>query len=72
MPLTHENTRLFWKLFASYIKKVLMKNLKFVFFSTHVPITLINLTKSLNYTQIHPANPTNPEIHYKILISKML
>ena len=47
--------------FGSYllapIKKVLMNNLKFILFSTYVPVILIK-----SKLQIHPANPTNPDI----------
>ena len=40
------------------MKKVLMKNLFFfLFFPTYVPVTLIK-----SKLQIHPANPTNPDI----------
>ena len=47
--------------FGSYllaqIKKVLMKNLRFLLFPTYVPVTLIKCK-----LQIHPVNPTNPDI----------
>ena len=39
------------------IKKVFMKNLDFLHFSTYVPVTLVK-----SELQIHPENPTNPDI----------
>ena len=46
---------------ASYllalIKKVLIKNLKFLLFPTYAPVTLIK-----SKSQIHSVNPTNPGI----------
>ena len=47
--------------FGSYllavIKKVLVKNLKFFFFATYVPVTLIK-----SELQTDPVNPANPDI----------
>ena len=47
--------------FGSYllalVKKILMKNIKFILFPTYVPATLIK-----SQLQIHPVNPTNPDI----------
>ena len=47
--------------FGSYllalIMKVLMKNLKFLLFPTYVRVTLIK-----SKLQLHPVNPTNPDI----------
>ena len=39
------------------IKKFIMKKLKFLFFPTYVPVTLIK-----SKLQIHPLNPANPDI----------
>ena len=47
--------------FGSYllalIMKVLMKNLKFLLFPTYVRVTLIK-----SKLQLHPVNPTDPDI----------
>ena len=60
------------------IKKVLMKNLTFLRFSTYVLVTLIK-----SKLPIHPVNPTNPDIftnsstipqiqiHHEVLINKV-
>ena len=47
----------FGSYFLASIRKVLMKNLKFLLFSTYVPVTLIK-----SKLQIHAGNPTNPDI----------
>ena len=57
MPLTPENIRLFWNCLLALMKKILMKNLNFLLFPTYVPVTLIK-----SKLQIHPVNPTNPDI----------
>ena len=55
MTLIHENIRLFWKLFVSSNKESSHK--EFFLFPTYVPVVLIK-----SKLQIHPANPTNPDI----------
>ena len=57
MPLTHENIRLFWKLFVSSYKENSYEESKIYPFPTYVPVTLIK-----SKLQIHPSNPTNLDI----------
>ena len=47
-----------------------MKNLKFALFPTYVPVTLRK-----SKLQIHPVNPTNPDIfkiHHEVIKNKVL
>ena len=56
MPLTHENIKLFLKLFNSY-EESSHKGSKIFPFPVYVLFTLIK-----SKLQIHLANPTNPDI----------
>ena len=70
MPLTHENIRLFWKLFVSTYEESSHEESKIRPFPNLCPSTLRK-----SKLQIHPVNPTNPDIfkiHHEVIKNKVL
>ena len=53
MPLTHENIRLFWKLFISSYRENSLEESKISPFPTYIPVTSIKSNLQIHPLKIH-------------------